>query len=96
MKVQRIAFPFAFELILSCKLVGRSLHQRFCLRDRQRMGSYEINIGHAVSWNVSIDCLILDSGIAAGTSLFLVPGGLFADSHFLCMPLHEYPVAMVE
>src|SRR5580700_3970614 len=96
MKAQGIAVPFAFEAVLSGKPVGGSLHQRFCLRDRQRMGSYEVNIGHTVSWNVSVDCLLLDSGIAAGTSLFLVPCGLFADPHFLFMPLHEDAVAMVE
>src|ERR1017187_7877799 len=96
MKPQGIAVPFAFDVVFSGTPVGRFLHQRFCLRDRQRMGSYEVNIGHVVSRNVSATCLILDTGIGGGFSLFLVPCSFFAHSHFLLMPLHENAVAMVE
>src|ERR1019366_3061427 len=49
MKVQGIAVPFAAEIVLTGKRVDLFLRQRFCLRDRQRMGLHKLDIGHAVS-----------------------------------------------
>src|SRR5664279_3544888 len=49
MKVQRIAVPFASEIILSSKRVGCLLYHRLCLRDRQRMGFDKLDVGHESS-----------------------------------------------
>jgi len=51
-KSQRAALPFASEIMLLGKLIGRFLYAslRFC--HSQRMGSNKAYIGHAVSFAI--------------------------------------------
>ena len=45
-KVQSVATPFAAEMMLGSEHIGGMLHQRSCLRDRQRVTSDKRDIGH--------------------------------------------------
>jgi len=47
-KMQCIAMPFATETMLGSQRIGRFLHLRSGLRDRQRMASDKRDIGHTL------------------------------------------------